>query len=74
MFSVKAQYSNSHILHNDYSIKVNELEKIKSLNPSSIQTTSIQRNVIWSEDFSNGIPNNWSYGGYYTNSCLLYTF
>ena len=58
IFSANAQYSNSHILHNEFSIKVNELEKIKPLNPSAILTTNIQRNVIWSEDFSNGIPNN----------------
>ena len=66
--SADAQYSNSHLLHNNYSIKVNELEKVKPLNPFANQTTSIQRNIIWSEDFSNGIPNNWTFGGYYTNS------
>ena len=32
IFTADAQYSNSHILHNEYSIKVNELEKIKPLN------------------------------------------
>lgn len=24
--------------------------------------------VIWSEDFANGIPSSWTFGGYYTNS------
>jgi hypothetical protein len=52
----------------DSYIQLHEPLKINKKTHSTVELQSSQRNVIWSENFSNGIPNTWSYNGYYTNS------
>ena len=52
----------------DSYIQLHEPLKINKKTHSTVELQSSQRNVLWSENFSNGIPNTWSYNGYYTNS------
>lgn len=52
----------------DNSIQLYEPLKTNKKPYNALHMQNTQRNVIWSESFSNGIPNTWSFNGYYTNS------
>lgn len=65
--SSSAQKLNHKLVNNDL-IPYKEILEVYKPNQNNIQTSSIQRNVIWYEGFSNGIPSSWSFNGYYTNS------
>lgn len=66
--STFAQQLSPQLLHNNHTPIVKELESVKKTNYNATQQQTIQRNVVWSEDFASGIPATWSFGGYYTNS------
>ena len=71
---VFAQYSLPQLVHTDNAQKMEALEA-----PNKFQNNIIKQvkksapNTIWSEDFSNGIPSTWSYGGYFTTSTGIQT-